>query len=82
VEPSRLSAGWLPSNRVRASRGTRIRWPAVHRHVRLQAGAAPGQTHWPGAASTAAMSYIAIQESLNGRNVDLLEKVTDEEYNG
>jgi quercetin dioxygenase-like cupin family protein len=41
---------------------------------------APGEKHWHGAASTTAMAHIAIQESLDGRNVDWLEKVTGEQY--
>ena len=41
---------------------------------------APGQKHWHGAAPTTAMSHIAITEALDGRNVDWLEKVTDEQY--
>jgi quercetin dioxygenase-like cupin family protein len=41
---------------------------------------APGEKHWHGAAPTTAMAHIAIQESLDGRNVDWLEKVTDEQY--
>jgi hypothetical protein len=28
------------------------------------------------------MTHIAIQESLDGKNVEWLEKVTDEQYNG
>ena len=28
------------------------------------------------------MTHIAIQEALNGKPVDWMEKVTDEEYNG
>ena len=40
----------------------------------------PGEKHWHGAAPTTAMTHIAIQETLDGRNVDWLEKVTDEEY--
>ena len=43
---------------------------------------APDKEHRHGAASTTAMSHIAIQESLDGRNVDWLEKVTDKRYNG
>jgi quercetin dioxygenase-like cupin family protein len=42
---------------------------------------APGEKHWHGAAPTTAMTHIAIQEKLNGRNVDWLEKVSDEQYN-
>ena len=33
-----------------------------------------------GATSTTAMSHIAIQEALNGKNVEWLEKVSDEQY--
>ena len=41
---------------------------------------APGLKHWHGASPTTAMTHIAIQETLNGRNVDWLDKVTDEQY--
>jgi quercetin dioxygenase-like cupin family protein len=40
----------------------------------------PGLKHWHGASSTNAMTHIAIQESLNGKNVEWLEKVSDEQY--
>ena len=40
----------------------------------------PGLKHWHGASPTSAMTHIAIQESLNGKNVDWLEKVSDEQY--
>ena len=40
----------------------------------------PGEKHWHGATSTTAMTHIAIQESLDGKNVEWLEKVTDDEY--
>ncbi len=39
-----------------------------------------GEKHWHGAAPTTAMTHIAIQESLDGRNVDWLEQVSDEQY--
>jgi quercetin dioxygenase-like cupin family protein len=39
-----------------------------------------GEKHWHGASETAAMSHIAIQEKLDGRNVDWMEKVSDEQY--
>ena len=39
-----------------------------------------GQKHWHGATATTGMSHIAIQEALDGKVVDWLEKVTDEEY--
>jgi quercetin dioxygenase-like cupin family protein len=41
-----------------------------------------GEKHWHGASSTTAMSHIAIQEALDGRAVDWLEHVTDDEYRG
>jgi quercetin dioxygenase-like cupin family protein len=40
----------------------------------------PGEKHWHGAASTTAMTHIALTESLNGKNVDWMEKVSDEQY--
>ncbi len=41
---------------------------------------APGEKHWHGAAPTTAMTHLAIQEAVDGKNVDWLEKVTDEQY--
>ena len=41
---------------------------------------APGLKHWHGATATSAMTHIAIQEVLNGKTVDWLEKVSDEQY--
>jgi quercetin dioxygenase-like cupin family protein len=41
---------------------------------------ASGEKHWHGASPTAAMTHIAIQEALNGKVVEWMEKVTDEEY--
>ena len=43
---------------------------------------APGERHWHGAAPTTAMTHIAIQEKLNGKVVDWMEKVSDEQYQG
>jgi quercetin dioxygenase-like cupin family protein len=40
----------------------------------------PGEKHWHGATLTKAMTHIAIQEQLNGKAVDWLEKVTEEQY--
>jgi len=42
---------------------------------------APGEKHWHGAASATAMTHIAMQEKLEGKAVDWLEKVNDEQYN-
>ena len=41
---------------------------------------APGEKHWHGAAPTTAMSHIAIAEALDGKVVDWMEKVGDEQY--
>ena len=43
---------------------------------------APNEKHWHGASPTTAMTHIAIQESLDGKAVEWLEKVTDEQYQG
>ncbi len=43
---------------------------------------APGEKHWHGAATTTAMTHIAIADALNGKVVDWLEKVSDEQYLG
>lgn len=40
----------------------------------------PGEKHWHGAASSTAMAHIAIQEALNGKVVDWLEHVSEEQY--
>jgi quercetin dioxygenase-like cupin family protein len=40
----------------------------------------PGEKHWHGATATSAMTHIAITESLNGKNVEWMEKVGDEQY--
>jgi quercetin dioxygenase-like cupin family protein len=40
----------------------------------------PGEKHWHGASPTTAMTHIAITEALNGKNVDWMEHVSDEQY--
>ncbi|GAB3912631.1 (R)-mandelonitrile lyase [Mucilaginibacter boryungensis] len=40
----------------------------------------PNERHWHGASATNAMSHIAIQENLNGKVVDWMEQVTEEQY--
>ena len=40
----------------------------------------PGEKHWHGATATTAMTHIAIQEQLNGKTVDWMEQVSDEQY--
>ena len=43
---------------------------------------APGEKHWHGAAPATAMTHIAIAEALDGKVVDWLEHVSDEQYRG
>jgi quercetin dioxygenase-like cupin family protein len=40
----------------------------------------PNEKHWHGASPTLAMTHIATQEQLNGKVVDWMEKVTDQQY--
>jgi quercetin dioxygenase-like cupin family protein len=40
----------------------------------------PGEKHWHGAAPDSSMTHVAMQELLDGKAVDWMEKVTDEEY--
>jgi quercetin dioxygenase-like cupin family protein len=40
----------------------------------------PGEKHWHGASPTSAMTHIAVHEYLDGKAVDWLEKVSDEQY--
>lgn len=40
----------------------------------------PNEKHWHGATAITALTHIAIQESLNGKPVNWMEKVTDDQY--
>src|SRR5215216_2160383 len=40
----------------------------------------PGEKHWHSATATTAMTHIAIQEQLDGKMADWMEKVSDEQY--
>ena len=40
----------------------------------------PGEKHWHGASPTTAMSHIAIQEALDGKAVEWMEHVSEEQY--
>ncbi len=42
----------------------------------------PGEKHWHGASPTTAMTHTAIHEQLDGKAVDWMEKVNDEQYEG
>src|SRR5256714_7544304 len=67
---------------VTAGTGWIQRWggPIEEMHKGDVVSIPPGLKHWHGAASNSAMTHIAIQETLDGRNVDWLEKVSDEQY--
>jgi quercetin dioxygenase-like cupin family protein len=41
---------------------------------------APGEKHWHGATATKAMTHIAVQEQLDGKVVDWMEHVSDDQY--
>jgi quercetin dioxygenase-like cupin family protein len=40
----------------------------------------PGEKHWHGASPTTAMTHVAIHEALDGKHVDWMEPVTDDQY--
>jgi 4-carboxymuconolactone decarboxylase len=40
----------------------------------------PGQKHWHGATASTSLTHIAIQESQDGKTVEWMEKVSDEQY--
>ena len=42
----------------------------------------PGEKHWHGAALTTAMTHLAIQEQLDGKAVEWMEQVSEEQYRG
>ena len=42
----------------------------------------PGEKHWHGASAATAMTHIAIAEAQDGKAVDWLEKVSDQQYEG
>jgi gentisate 1,2-dioxygenase len=41
----------------------------------------PGVKHWHGATATTGMTHLAIQGAVDGKNVNWMEKVTEEQYN-
>jgi quercetin dioxygenase-like cupin family protein len=67
---------------VTSGLGWAQRWAGPIEEIRLGdvVWFAPGEKHWHGATPTTAMTHIAIQEALNGRVVDWMEKVSDEQY--
>lgn len=67
---------------VTAGKGFAQRWGGAIEEIRPGdvISFPPGEKHWHGATATTAMTHIAIQERLDGRTVDWLEKVSDEQY--
>lgn len=67
---------------VTSGSGLAQRWGGLIQQI--QAGDVvwfpPGEKHWHGANPTTAMSHIAIQEQLDGKVVEWLEHVADEQY--
>ncbi len=41
---------------------------------------APGEKHWHGATPTTAMTHTAVQEQLDGKVVEWMQKATEEQY--
>jgi len=69
---------------VTSGRGLTQRWGGPVEEIRPGdvVWIAPGEKHWHGASATTAMSHIAMQERLNGKFVDWMEPVSDEQYAG
>lgn len=69
---------------VTAGRGLAQRWGGPVEEIRPGdvVSILPGEKHWHGASATTAMTHIAIQERQNGKFVDWLEPVSDEQYAG
>jgi quercetin dioxygenase-like cupin family protein len=67
---------------VTAGRGCAQHWGGPIEDIRPGdvVSFAPGEKHWHGAAATTAVTHIAIQERLDGKTVDWMEKVSDEQY--
>lgn len=67
---------------VTAGSGRARRWdgPIEEIHPGDVISFAPGEKHWHGASPTTAMTHIAIQERVDGKAVDWMEKVSDEQY--
>jgi quercetin dioxygenase-like cupin family protein len=69
---------------VTAGCGLAQRWGAPIEHIRPGdvIWFSPGEKHWHGATPTTAMTHIAIQEQLDGKAIDWMKQVSDEQYQG
>jgi quercetin dioxygenase-like cupin family protein len=67
---------------VTAGSGRIARWGETAQEIRPGdvVWIPPGQKHWHGATPTTSLTHIAIQEHVDGKNVEWLEHVTDEQY--
>lgn len=69
---------------VTAGQGLAQRWggPIEELHVGDVVWFPPGEKHWHGATPASALTHIAIQEQLDGKTVEWLEQVSEEQYAG
>ena len=69
---------------VTAGSGRAQSWGGPIEHIRPGdvISFAPGEKHWHGASATTAMTHVAIQERLDGKTVEWMEQVSDEQYAG
>ena len=69
---------------VTAGCGRAQRWSGPVKEIRPGdvISFAPGEKHWHGASPNTAMTHIAIHERLDGKTVDWMEHVSDEQYLG
>jgi quercetin dioxygenase-like cupin family protein len=67
---------------VTSGRGWVQEWGGARREINIGdvIWTPPGVKHWHGASATDAMTHIAIQEHVNGKVVDWMEHVSDEQY--
>ena len=67
---------------VTAGRGWAQRWGGPVEEIRPGdvVWFSPGEKHWHGATPTTAVTHIAIQEKLDGKTVEWMEQVSDEQY--
>jgi quercetin dioxygenase-like cupin family protein len=69
---------------VTAGCGRAQRWGGIIEEIRPGdvVWFAPGEKHWHGAAPATAMTHLAIQEKLEGKVVEWMEQVSEEQYRG
>jgi quercetin dioxygenase-like cupin family protein len=67
---------------VTSGSGWIVQWNGERREIKTGdvVWIPPSVKHWHGAAADTSLSHIALQESVNGKNVDWLEQVSDDQY--